>query len=119
MAAGFAGAPALGEDASAALLCLYGGQSYKVGDFACIAACHGERRLARCDAVAEKASWTVVSDACPSALLIPPLPSEATEKPLAAAMTPIPLPLQRRMSEVAPEIWMKLADLRKAGTPSQ
>ena len=39
-----------------------------------IAACHGKRRLARCDAIAEKASWTYISDACPSAMINPPWP---------------------------------------------
>ena len=33
-------------------VCLNSGNQYKVGEYACIAACHGERRLARCDAVA-------------------------------------------------------------------
>jgi hypothetical protein len=117
MAAILAAAPAWGDAAS--LVCLYAGQQYKVGEFACIAACHGERRLARCDAGAATASWTYVSDACPSAILIPPLPAEATERPLTAAMTPIPLPLQSRMSEMAPDIWAKIADLRKVGAPAR
>jgi hypothetical protein len=84
----------------ASLSCSYAGRQYKVGEFACIAACHVERRLARCDAAT--ASWTYVSDTCPSASINPPWPSDWTETPVAAAMTPIPLTLNR--SAIAPDM---------------
>jgi hypothetical protein len=103
-----AAGPALAADNSTSI-CLNAGNQYKVGEYACIAACHGERRLARCDAVADQASWTFVSNACPSALL-PPSPSDATALPLAVAMTPIPLPIEHLMSEMAPEAWMRLTE---------
>jgi hypothetical protein len=106
-------APALAADAT--IVCQNSGRDYKVGEYACIPACHGQRRLARCDQVAQSqtASWTYVSDVCPSAML-PPSPSEATARPIKAAMTPIPLPIERTMSEMSPEAWMRLATLMKA-----
>ena len=73
------------------LACVNAGSQYQVGQFACIAACHGQRRLARCDAVAERASWTYVSEACPTAMINPPWPSDWTELPAVAEMSPIPL----------------------------
>ena len=95
-------------------VCLNAGNQYKVGEYACIAACHGQRRLARCDAAADQAeaSWTFVSNACPSALL-PRSPSDATGLPLAVAMTPIPLPIEHLMSEMAPSAWMHLMEAGK------
>jgi hypothetical protein len=99
--------------AEATPVCLNSGREYKIGEFACIPACHGQRRLARCDVNAETASWTYVSDACPSALLSP-APEDATARPIAVAMTPLPLPIERLMSEMSPDSWMKLADLMKA-----
>ena len=88
--------PSFAQDAT--FLCLNSGREYKIGEFACIPACHGQRRLARCDVVAEKASWTYVSDVCPSALL-PPAPSDTNMRPVAVAMTPLPLAIERRLSE--------------------
>ena len=73
------------------LACTNAGNQYAVGEFACIAACHERRRLARCDQVAESASWTYVSDACPSAMINPPWPGDHTELPAITMMTPIPL----------------------------
>ena len=106
-------APALAADAT--IVCQNSGRDYKVGEYACIPACHGQRRLARCDQAAqsEAASWTYVSDVCPSAML-PPSPSDATARPIKAAMTPIPLPIEHTMSEMSPEAWMRLATLMKA-----
>jgi hypothetical protein len=97
-------APALAEDAPAAssLVCMNAGTRYKVGEYACIAACHGQRRLARCDAVAQSASWTYVSDACPSAMINPAWPSDWTETPATADMTPRPVAV--RMSAIDPKI---------------
>ena len=107
----FAAASALALPASAAetasLVCVNAGVSYKVGDMACIAACHGRRRLARCDVVAEKASWTYISDACPSAMINPPWPSDWSEIPAVAAMTPTPLVVQ--LCAIAPEIAPRIA----------
>jgi hypothetical protein len=107
--------PALSAEVAA--VCQTSGRDYKVGEYACIPACHGQRRLARCDAVTQSqsatATWTYVSDVCPSAML-PPAPSDATARPIRAAMTPIPLPIERTMSEMSPEAWMRLATLMKA-----
>src|SRR5262249_45385250 len=89
-------APALSAEATAPV-CQNSGREYKVGEYACIPACHGQRRLARCDAVqSASATWTFVSDVCPSALLAPS-PFDATARPIRAAMTPIPLPIERKM----------------------
>jgi hypothetical protein len=97
---------------TASLFCFNSGNKYKVGAYACIAACHGQRRLARCDVIAEIASWTYVSNTCPSALL-PPSPWDTNLTPVAVAMTPLPLPVEHIMSEMSPEAWMRYADLRK------
>jgi hypothetical protein len=70
----FMAAPAVAQDTPATeLACSVAGLSYKVGEFACVPACHEAKRLARCDLVSEKALWTFVSDACPSASLYGPL----------------------------------------------
>ena len=103
--------PALSAEATP--VCQNSGRDYKVGEYACIPACHGQRRLARCDAAAQSATWTYISDVCPSAML-PPSPSDATARPIRAAMTPIPLPIEHTMSEMSPEAWMRLAVLIKA-----
>jgi hypothetical protein len=104
LASAFAGPPAIAQDgtppAASAALCSYAGRDYKVGEFACIAACHGNRRLARCDAILDSASWTYVSDTCPSASLNPPWPSDWSEVPAAVAMTPVPLNVN--MTAIAP-----------------
>ncbi len=106
LAACFGVAPAVAQDAAAppvaTALCMNAGAQYKVGEYACIAACHGQRRLARCDAVAQAASWTYVSDACPSAMIVPVWPSDWTERPAVAAMTPIPVTVT--MSAIDPSI---------------
>jgi len=111
--------PAFAADTSP--VCMNSGREYKIGEYACIPACHGQRRLARCDALggatpaatqAPTANWTFVSDVCPSAML-PPSPSDASARPIKAAMTPIPLPIERTMSEMSPEAWMRLATLMK------
>lgn len=73
------------------LACTNSGSRYKVGEFACIAACHQQRRLARCDAIAEKASWTYVSESCPTAMINAPWPSDWTEVPVVTAMSVKPL----------------------------
>jgi hypothetical protein len=73
------------------LACINAGSQYQVGEFACIAACHGQRRLARCDQVAERVSWTYVSEACPTAMINPPWPSDWSEIPALSEMSPIPL----------------------------
>jgi hypothetical protein len=98
--------PALAQDATT-LACANAGNRYLVGEYACIAACHGNRRLARCDMVAERASWTYVSDACPSAMINPPWPSDWTEVPAVAAMTPVPLVVN--MSAISPDAAPRIA----------
>src|SRR5258706_14664111 len=107
---GLAVGPALSAEATP--VCQNSGRDYKVGEYACIPACHGKRRLARCDAAAQATTWTYISDVCPSAML-PRSPSDATSRPIQAAMTPIPLPIERTMSEMAPDAWMRLATLMK------
>ena len=92
------------------LTCSNAGNTYKVGEFACIAACHGARRLARCDPGGQSAIWTYVSDVCPSARFVPPPPAEASQIPVLAAMTPLPGPL--KISTVAPDMPLRLANLR-------
>jgi hypothetical protein len=77
--------------AESSLICRNAGHEYRVGDYACIAACHGKRRYARCDTVADKASWTFISDVCPSASLTPPDPARTTLMPVESAMTPTPV----------------------------
>ncbi len=88
--------------AASSATCMNAGNVYKVGDYACIAACHGQRRLARCDAVNQAASWTYVSNACPSAMINPAWPSDWTEVPAATDMTPVPVTV--RMSAIDPKI---------------
>jgi hypothetical protein len=95
---------------STALTCSNAGNIYQVGEMACIAACHGARRLARCERVAESAIWTYVSDVCPSAHLVPPPPTDASQIPTVALMTPRPGPL--KISTVAPELALRLAMVR-------
>ena len=112
LAALSAGAALAQDVAPNSATCLNSGNQYKVGEYACIAACHGARRLARCDAVAQTASWTYVSDACPSAMA-PPSIMDATKKPIASAMTPIPLAIEHVMSEMSPEAWMRLTEVHK------
>jgi hypothetical protein len=80
-----------GPAAAAELACLSDGHSYRVGEYACLPACHGKFRYARCDAVATSASWTFISDTCPSALLEPHLPAYASLLPVVTAMTPRPI----------------------------
>jgi hypothetical protein len=54
------------------LSCIANGQAYVPGEIACVPACHGRQRLARCDALADaSADWTTISDSCPSARATP------------------------------------------------
>ena len=92
--------PASGGN-NTALICMNAGNQYAVGEFACIAACHERRRLARCDRTASSASWTYASEACPSAMINPPWPSDHTE--LAAVTVMSPIPLDVNMSAPIPE----------------
>ena len=52
--------------------CAAGGQSYDVGDVACIPACHGQQQLAKCEKAGEGASWTSISNSCPNAMNLSP-----------------------------------------------
>ena len=100
-----AGSGVFAEDA--APVCTSAGVQYKVGEYACIPACHGRRRLARCDVLADTASWTYVLDACPSAMINRPWPGEWTALPVVAAMTPLPVSVN--MSAPTPAIQMRIA----------
>jgi hypothetical protein len=97
---------------SATPVCKNGGVTYAAGEYACIPACHGQRRLARCDvampsASPQSAAWTYVSDACPSVMIInPPWPSDWNELPVVANMTPKPVNVI--LSAIAPEIAPKI-----------
>jgi hypothetical protein len=82
--------------------CTSAGNTYQLGDYACLPACHGRRRLARCDAVGQAGSWTYVSNACPSAMINTPWPASWTQLPVATAMTPIPVSVH--MSAIDPGI---------------
>ena len=62
-------------------------------------------RPLRCDR--GKASWTYVSDACPSALINRPWPSGRTVIPVIAAMSPVPVRVN--MSAPTPEIQLEIA----------
>jgi len=113
----FAGAvaasvPAVAADAS--LVCVNAGRQYKVGDYACLPACHGRQRYARCDAVAAHASWTYISNVCPIALLAPTQPQAVSFAPVDAVMTPLPLNIA--LSAISPEIAKEISDLGKRGT---
>ncbi len=84
------------------LACTSAGNTYKAGDYACIPACHGQRRLARCDVVGQAASWTYVSNACPSAMINAPWPADWSQIPAVTDMTPLPVAV--RMSAIDPKI---------------
>jgi hypothetical protein len=106
--AGLTVLPAAAQDADP--FCRNAGNVYKVGDFACIAACHGARRLAQCKQATYGTTWIYVSDVCPSAHVVPPPLNNASQIPTVAAMTPLPGPL--KISELSPEISLRLAVLR-------
>lgn len=53
------------------MTCVAAGKSYRIGDVACIPACHGSQRLARCELSTTGVSWTPISDSCPSARSTP------------------------------------------------
>lgn len=105
---------AIGVSAAAAqdatLVCTNAGNSYNVGDFACIAACHGERRFAKCDLVGTAAIWTYLSDSCPSAMINPPWPTDWSEVPAKVAMSPIPIEVNSSAiaAMIAPKIVRRL-----------
>lgn len=106
LAAGVA-TPAIAQDGQeTTLACVNAGNSYSVGEFACIAACYHPRRLARCDVVSEQPTWTYVSETCPSAML-PDLPAidDLSAMPATFAMSPIPA----RYSPVPAEMPVTLA----------
>lgn len=99
--------PAIAQDGQqTTLACVNSGNSYSVGEFACIAACYHPRRLARCDVVSEQPTWTYVSETCPSAMLPdPPAVDDLSTIPAAFAMSPIPA----RYSPVPAEMPVTLA----------
>ena len=107
-AALFGGGTALGQDASG--VCINSGNRYQVGDYACIPACHGRQRYARCDIIAERASWTYVSDVCPMALLERPAPQNLNFPAAAALMSPRAYD-DIANSAIAPEIQARIVAL--------
>ncbi|MCB1488744.1 MAG: hypothetical protein KDJ88_14975 [Bauldia sp.] len=86
------------------------GNQYQVGDYACIPACHGRQRFARCDSVADSATWTYISDVCPSALLTPKTPP-ASFAPVTTAMSPVPYDIP--LSAIAPDFVERIAEARE------
>ena len=87
-----ASCPAAAADSGAApATCSNGGQTYAVGQYACIRACRGSRRLARCDMVSQQPSWTFVSDVCPSAYEILPVPRTSPIPVASTRMSVIPV----------------------------
>jgi hypothetical protein len=102
--------PALAQDEPAPG-CLNAGQRYQLGEFACIAVCHQQRRLARCDMFLNNTSWTYVSESCPDAMIInPPWPSDWTEVPVVTSMSPKPVKVT--YSAFPPEMPLTLAAFR-------
>ena len=113
-------APDAGAGASSpgtTLACINSGMHYQVGEFACIAACHGQRRLARCDTVSELPKWTYVSESCPTAMINAPWPSDWSEVPADAAMSPKPVNVNR--SAIPPDEKLAFADFTGAGATTQ
>ncbi len=110
-------APAAGDTPAATLACTNAGSRYQIGEFACIAACHQQRRLARCDAIAEKASWTYVSESCPTAMINAPWPSDWTEVPAATSMSVKPLVVN--LTAIPPNETLAFAAFTDAGTITQ
>jgi hypothetical protein len=115
MVAGPAGAQ--DQNSTTTLACINAGIQYKVGEFACIAACHQQRRLARCDAVAEKASWTYVEESCPTAMINAPWPSDWTEVPVLTSMSPTPLVVN--LTAIPPDNRFVFASFGEANTITQ
>lgn len=107
--------PAFAEDAAppaaTTLACTNAGLRYQPGEFACIAACHGQRRLARCDAVTDKATWTYVQESCPTSMINAPWPSQWTEVPAVAAMSPIPVNVDR--NAIPPDVRFAFVSLTR------
>jgi hypothetical protein len=111
VAAALSASPALAQSApaqqNASLVCSSGGLTYRVGEYACIPACHGARRLARCDveggASFQQVTWIYISDMCPSAMIInPPWPEDWNALPVQTSMSPIPVTV--KMSAIDPMI---------------
>ena len=74
----------------AKLLCTSGSVSYKIGEIACIPACHGRQRLAKCELSNGLASWSYLSDSCPSAMNpILPWPGDWFSAPSIAKVSPV------------------------------
>ena len=108
--AAFIAATATGAAQEATLACSNAGASYQIGDLACIAACHEQRRLARCDLVSGAATWTYVSESCPSAMILnQPWPSDWSQIPAIAAMSPIPIKVNSSAiaAAIAPKIFAR------------
>jgi hypothetical protein len=105
------------QNSTTTLACLNAGVRYKVGEFACIAACHERRRLARCDAIAEKTSWTYVEESCPTAMINAPWPSDWSEVPVLTAMSPTPLVVN--LTAIPPDDRIVFADFGEPKTITQ
>jgi len=92
--------------------CPTGGIRYQPGEYACIPAYHGARRLVRCDTRTfgydtTVGIWTYISDSCPSVMIINPAwPNDWSQMPTTADMSPIPVTvnLSAIAAEIAPRI---------------
>ena len=107
-------APTVGATAEELMaVCLNAGHQYKVGDYACLPACHGRQRYARCDALGTTAAWTFISDVCPIAAIAPVMP-KATTVTAETAMSPIPYEVS--MSALSPMAEAGLDAIAAGGT---
>ena len=52
--------------------CAADGRLYDPGDVACIPACHGQQRLAKCERTDSGVGWTPISESCPNAMNFTP-----------------------------------------------
>ena len=98
--------PAFAQDATPT--CINAGNRYQGGDYACLPACHGRQRYARCDALGGAATWTYVSEVCPMALLSQRPPEMATLS-VKTAMSPIPFAVA--VSLVPPEAAARMSSM--------
>lgn len=67
--------------------CVADGRSYAPGEIACIPACYGQQRLAKCEQTETGAGWTNISARCPIAMSPPFLGS--LRRDVRLAMAPI------------------------------
>jgi len=83
-------AASLGGAGAQELTCANSGNTYQVGDIACITACHqSQRRLARCERISYGTTWIYLSETCPSARMLDSLKQTAWCRSLDTGFTPL------------------------------